>query len=110
MPIRARLTDRETQIAEDMAAVLDMLSRVMQSLEGPVVNLHYGSEKAEALIERSERLALHLQAAHAQAGTEPAIRAAELRAAIAEFARHYHAGRTLYPLGSSPGTTSVGGR
>lgn len=96
---RAKLTDRETQLAEDMARVLDWLSRVIQGLDGG--NLSYAEEKAAALIERVEQLDMHLQAAVSHIGKEAAVRPAMLKAAITEFAQHYSAGRALYPMPSA---------
>jgi hypothetical protein len=93
--IHAQLTDRETQLAEDMTRVLDWLSRVIHGLD--TGNLRYAEEKAAALIERVEQLDMHLQAAVNHAGREAAVRPDKLRAAITEFARHYAAGRALYP-------------
>lgn len=102
MSIHAQLTDRESQLAEDMAGVLDLLSRVMLALD-QVVNLHYAVEKAGTLVERVERLEMHLEAAKTHAGKEPAIRVDMLKAAITESARHYHAGRALYPAKQTTG-------
>lgn len=104
MSIHAKLTDRETQLAEDMAGVLDLLSRVIQGLDG-APDLRYAEDKADALINKVEQLEMHLQAAVAKAGREPAVRPDMLRAAIAEFARHYTAGRALYPV--EPGAQST---
>ena len=101
MSITARLTDRETQLAEDMASVLDMLSRVMGALDRG--NLHYAGQKSAGLIERVERLDRHLQAAFERIGKEAALRPDQLTAAISEYSRHYHAGRALYPADAKAG-------
>lgn len=103
--IHALLTDRETQLAEDMAAVLDLLSRVMNGLEG--ANVRYAEEKAGALGEKVERLWNHLTLAMELAGKEAAIRPHMLKAAITEFARHYSAGRALYPMPPAKAATTT---
>lgn len=98
MSIHAQLTQRETRIAEDMASVLDKLSRVIQGLDGG--NLHYAEEKAWQLLNDVEALHRHLDSAVKNADQEPAVRPDLLTAAITEFARHYAAGRALYPIDS----------
>lgn len=107
MTIHAQLTNRETQLAEDMAAVLDLLSRVMQGLDHP--DLRYAEEKATALVDKVERLSDRLTLATELAGREAAVRPVMLRAAIAEFSRHHVAGRALYPQQDAK-KTSRGGR
>lgn len=101
MSITAQLTDRETQLAADMAGVLDLLSRVMDSLDRG--NLHYASQKAEGLIERAETLAEHLHTAFEHIGKEPAPRPEKLKAAISEYSRFYRAGKALYPVDAKAG-------
>lgn len=96
MSITAQLTQREQQLAEDMATVLDVLSRIMGAFDRG--NLQYAGQKAEGLIERAERLAEHLQVAVEQIGKEPAPRPDKLRTAISEYARFYDAGKALYPI------------
>lgn len=97
MSIHAQLTNRETRLAEGMAHVLDKLSRVIQGLNSG--NLHYAEEKAWQLLNDTEALHRNLDAAVKNADQEPAIRPELLRSAIAEFSRHYAAGRALYPVG-----------
>jgi hypothetical protein len=95
----------EQLIAEDFVAVLDYLSRVMQGLDEG--HWHYAREKTAALAEAAERLFDRLSAEPRRSGdTWPALARVHadpvrLRAVIAQYGRHYAAGRALYPAGGA---------
>jgi hypothetical protein len=102
-----RLTRDEQLIAEDFTRVLDYLSRVMQGLERG--NWHYTREKTDALARAADQLFARLSEGPRRgplSGDDAPVwpRLApvhadpeRLRAAICEYARHYAAGRALYP-------------
>jgi hypothetical protein len=91
----------EELIAEDVASVLDYLSRLVQGLDGG--NWHYAREKAAALAAAAERLVdrLSTEPRRGRKVWPPLARIhadpVRLRAAVGEHGRHYAAGRALYP-------------
>lgn len=91
-------TDITQLLAEDMTAVLDFLSRLMGATEdGGSAYLH---DKSRQLARATERLHEHLS-------TRPGMEwdqnkrfsPTKLTTLIARDARHYAAGRALYPRG-----------
>lgn len=92
--IDAQLTSRETQLAEDMARVLDLLSRVIQGMD--TGNLPYAHEKVAILSRGVDALERTLAYAVGDGAT---VRPDVLRTVITEYGRHYAAGRALYPAG-----------
>lgn len=89
------LTAAETQIAEEVAHVLDHLGRVLGAVEdGKWV---YAAEKAGSLVRAATALDRRLEAAGRQQTGRPP-RVGRIDAAIRQEARHYWLGRVLYPV------------
>jgi hypothetical protein len=95
MSIRRQLRDTETRIAEDMTSILDFLSRIQQGIEQG--NWHYVQDKIPDLVRSAERLRVAADAALDESQSACKPRPNFVIAAISEFARHYRAGRVLYP-------------
>lgn len=101
-----KITDITPILAEDMTSVLDYLSRVIGAADNGSPN--YMHDKAGQLALAAERLHRHMS--DLSATPEPPYRhdpsrtfaPARLRALIARDARHYVAGRALYPHGGDP--------
>lgn len=99
----ARKTDITQQLAEDMTSILDYLSRVIGAAEDG--NHHYMHDKAAGLARAAWRLYARMSESAAAAGPGEALRhdpsrrfdPARLRKLITREARHYRAGRALYP-------------
>jgi hypothetical protein len=89
-------------LAEDITAVLDYLSRVIGATDDG--GSHYLHEKAAQLARATQRLHEHLSA-RSQPGTpiewdrDKRFSPTKLNALVARDARHYAAGRALYPAG-----------
>jgi hypothetical protein len=96
MTVVQALRDTETQIAECMAGVLDFLSRLQSGLEQG--NWYYAQDKIPDLIRSAERLRTALNTALRTPHARRKPRPSHVIAAISQFARHYHAGRVLYPM------------
>lgn len=98
-----RYTDQETILAERYVSVLDYVSRCAQAVEQG--DWHYLWDKAGSLREAAARLdeclATGLDADGARGFRSPTVRSAAVRAAVAEWGRHYAAGRALHPLGGA---------
>jgi hypothetical protein len=95
MTIRRQLRDSETRIAEDMTGVLDFLSRIQQGIEQG--NWRYVQDKIPDLVRNAERLSTATEGAREEKHAARKPRPNFVIAAISEFARHYRAGRALYP-------------
>ena len=94
-----QLRNLETRIDECLTSVLDFLSRIQQGIgEG---NWRYAQDKAQELRSAADRLDRVLDMAVQERRTAYRPRAAWVVAAIATFARHYRAGRALYPVSRS---------
>lgn len=91
-----QLRDNETRIAEDMTSVLDFLSRLQQGIDEG--NWHYAQDKIPDLVRVATRLRIALNMALKEKQPARQARPTWVVAAISEFARHYQAGRVLYPV------------
>jgi hypothetical protein len=89
------LTHTEERLAGQYVRVLDFVSRCAQAIDEG--NWHYLREKASQLADAAEQLdTVATQAWTAtQAGQRP--RRDHVRAAVADWGRHYRAGRLLHP-------------
>lgn len=96
MTIHHRLHGMETRIAEEMTSVLDFLSRIQQGLEQG--NWHYVEDKIHHLVRAAERLSAAVGYELEETRAARRARPEAITAAIRQFARHYHAGRALYPV------------
>lgn len=92
-----QLRGMELRIAEDMASVLDYVSRVKQGVDGG--EWHYVLDKAAELARAAKRLsdAAGYEIEERKAKPTQAARPAVIIAAVTTWARHYVAGRALYP-------------
>jgi hypothetical protein len=95
MSILRQLRDAETRIAEDMTGILDFLSRIQQGIEQG--NWRYVQDKIPDLVRNAEKLRVAADAALEERHAARKPRPNFVIAAISEFARHYRAGRALYP-------------
>lgn len=103
--LEPRLRGMETRIAEDMTSVLDFLSRIRQGLDEG--NWHYARDKIYEFVRAAERLGAALDAELGERRPAHRARPRFVHTAIAQFARHYWAGRVLYPLGGDPVAAQV---
>jgi hypothetical protein len=90
------LTTAELRLVERYVWVLDLVSRCAQGIDGG--DWFYLADKAEDLRYRAGQLAEvagEIQQA-VRDGKRP-VRAAAVRAAVAQHGRHYRAGRLLHP-------------
>jgi hypothetical protein len=91
------LTNTEVRLAEQYVRVLDFVSRCAQAID--TGDWFYLSDKASELEDIAARLARVAGQTwdEIQAG-EPRPRPEAMRMAVAQFGRHYRAGRLLHPL------------
>ena len=96
-----QLRGMELRIAEDMVTVLDYVSRVKQGVDGG--EWHYVLDKAAELARAAQRLsdAAGYEIEERQTKPRQAARPAVVKAAVTTWARHYSAGRALYPVSAS---------
>jgi hypothetical protein len=85
----------ELRIAEDMTSVLDFLSRLQGAIDDG--NWRYAHDKASQLMRAAEQLHTALGYEIDRKHSGPAARGKAVTAAIRHYARHYRAGRALYP-------------
>lgn len=95
-----QLRGMETRIAEDMTSVLDFLSRLQGAIDDGSWN--YAHDKAGGLVRAAKQLEAALGYEVDRKRTEPAARGKWVTAAIRRYARHYRAGRALYPAPPDP--------
>jgi hypothetical protein len=103
--VERQLRGMETRIAEDMTSILDFLSRIQQGLDEG--NWHYARDKIYEFVRAVERLGVALEVELGERRTAARSRPKFVKAAITEFARHYRAGRALYPVGGDPVAAGV---
>lgn len=104
---RPKKIDITELLAEDMASVLDFLSRMIGAADGG--DSHYLHDKARELGSSVRRLYVHMSEQDPSAGPNDPLRfdankrfdSARLRRFITIYARHYRAGRALYPSDNS---------
>lgn len=95
------MSDRTQHVAEDLASIVDYLSRVMQAVEEG--NVHYLHDKAGQLANAARRLQLDLSAPPKQGEytlpVDPNVRfdPARVQQLVQRYASHYRTGRELYP-------------
>lgn len=90
-----QLRGMELRIAEDMTSILDFLSRLQGAIEDG--NWHYAHDKTGQLVRAAKQLEAALGYEVDRKRTDPAARGEAVTAAISRYARHYRAGRALYP-------------
>lgn len=90
-----QLRGMELRIAEDMTAILDYLSRVKQGVDGG--EWHYVFDKAGELARAAQRLQAAAEYEIDRKPKDPAARPKAIVATVTRGARHYAAGRALYP-------------
>jgi hypothetical protein len=92
-----QLRGMELRIAEDMTAILDYLSRLIQGVDDG--DWHYVYDKAGELACAAQRLkdAAGYEIDHRRTRPCEAARPQTINAAITRDARRYLAGRALYP-------------
>lgn len=95
-----QLRGMETRIAEDMTSVLDFLSRLQGAIDDG--NWHFAHDKAGQLVRAAKQLEAALGYEVDRKRSEPAARGKTVTAAIRRYARHYRAGRALYPQKVDP--------
>lgn len=95
-----KLRGMELRIAEDMTSVLDFLSRLQGAIDDG--NWHYAHDKAGQLVRVAQQLEAALGYEVDRKRSEPAARGKTVTAAIRHYARHYAAGRALYPVPPDP--------
>jgi hypothetical protein len=95
-----QLRGMETRIAEDMTSVLDFLSRLQGAINDG--NWHYAHDKAGQLVGAAKQLEAALGHEVDRKRSDPAARPKAVAAAIRRYARHYSAGRALYPAPPDP--------
>jgi alpha-D-ribose 1-methylphosphonate 5-triphosphate synthase subunit PhnG len=97
-----QLRGMETRIAEDMTSVLDYVSRVKRGIDGG--EWHYVLDKAAELARAAQRLsdAAGYEIEERRAKPRQAARPKAIIDAITRYARHYVAGRALYPAPVDP--------
>jgi hypothetical protein len=86
----------ELRIAEDMIEILDYVSRVKQGVDGG--EWHYVLDKAGELARAAEHLKKAAEYEIDRKPRDPAARPKAIVATITSGARHYVAGRALYPV------------
>lgn len=97
-----KLRGMEQRLAEDMTAVLDYVSRVKQALDAG--EWHYLFDKAGQLARAADELkiAAGYEIDERQLRPSTAARPEAITAAVQRDARHYTAGRLLYPAPEDP--------
>jgi hypothetical protein len=85
----------ELRIAEDMTSVLDFVSRVKQGVDEG--NWHYVFDKAGELARAAQRLKDAAEYEIDRKPKDPPARPKAIVATVTRDARHYVAGRALYP-------------
>lgn len=90
-----RLRGMELRIAEDMTAILDYVSRVKQGVDDG--EWHYVFDKAGELARAAQRLQNAAEYEIDRKPRDPAARPKAIVATVTREARHYVAGRALYP-------------
>jgi hypothetical protein len=117
MTPRPKTTDITSQLAEDMTSILDYLSRLVGAAD--MGNSDYVHEKASQLARATRILCSRLSKRPLPADPAESIEVgdwhdpdkqfdpARLRALIARDARHYAAGRALYPVGGDAAAAAV---
>ena len=103
--VERQLHGWETRIAEETTSVLDYLSRVQSALEEG--SWRYAWEKSLDLHRVAGRLAKVLEFELEEKRASKRARPRFVIAAIAQFARHYRAGRALFPRGGDPAAAAV---
>ncbi len=94
---RGKLTNAEVRLAEQYVSVLDFVSRCAQAIDHG--DWFYLSDKASELGEVAGRLArVAGETWDDISAGKPRPRPEAMRAAVAQFGRHYRAGRLLHPL------------
>jgi hypothetical protein len=94
---RGKLTNTEIRLAEQYVSVLDFVSRCAQAIDHG--DWFYLYDKASELEDVAGRLAKVAAETWDEIGAgKPEPRTEAMRAAVAQFGRHYHAGRLLHPL------------
>lgn len=104
---RPKKTDITQMVAEDLTSILDFLSRVIGAADDG--SHHYMHDKAAELARAARRLYVHMSVPDPEAGPAEPLRhdeskrfdPARLRRFITIYARHYRAGRALYPADNS---------
>ncbi len=94
---RGKLTNTEARLAEQYVSVLDFVSRCAQAID--TGDWFYLADKASELEEVTGRLArVAGQTWDEISAGKPPPRPEAMRAAVAQFGRHYRAARLLHPL------------
>jgi hypothetical protein len=94
---RGKLTSAEVRLAEQYVSVLDFVSRCAQAIEHG--DWFYLSDKASELEDVAGRLARVTGETWEEISAgKPPPRPEAMRAAVAQFGRHYRAGRLLHPI------------
>ena len=97
---RGKLTSTEVRLAEQYVSVLDFVSRCAQAIDHG--DWFYLSDKASELEDVAGRLArVAAETWDEISAGKPRPRPEAMRAAVAQFGRHYRAARLLHP--SEPG-------
>src|SRR6266508_947826 len=87
---RGKLTNTEARLAEQYVSVLDFVSRCAQAID--TGDWFYLADKASELEEVAGQTWDEISAG------KPPPRPEAMRAAVAQFGRHYRAARLLHPL------------
>lgn len=92
-----KLRGMEQRLAEDMTSVLDFVSRLQDAIDAG--DWHYLFDKAGQLARAADQLkvAAGYEIDERQLKPSQAARPAAIAAAVRSYARHYRAGRLLYP-------------
>ncbi len=94
---RGKLTITEIRLAEQYVSVLDFVSRCAQAIDHG--DWFYLYDKASELVDVAGRLAKVAGETWDEiAAGKPEPRAQAMRTAVAQFGRHYRAGRLMHPL------------
>src|SRR6266498_1378613 len=94
---RGKLTNAEVRLAEQYVSVLDFVSRCAQAIDHG--DWFYLSDKASELEDVAGRLARVAGETWDEISAgKPEPRTQAVRVAVAQFGRHYRAGRLLHPL------------
>lgn len=104
---RPKQTDITQMLAEDLTRVLDYLSRMLGAADDG--NHNYMHDKADGLARAARSLYVHMSERDPEAGPAEPLRhdadkrfdPARLRKLMIREARHYRAGRALYPSDNS---------
>jgi len=94
---RGKLTNTEVRLAEQYVSVLDFVSRCAQAIDHG--DWFYLYDKASELEEVTGRLARVAGETWEEISAgKPRPRTEAVRAAVAQFGRHYRAARLLHPI------------